>query len=38
MKEVRLFSLTNFGQPVVDVVDLNHLNRSELLLFRTQRT
>jgi len=27
-----LFSLTNFGQPVIEVIDLNHLNRGELLM------
>jgi stage V sporulation protein R len=32
VKQKLLFSLTNFGQPVVEVVDSNHLNRSELLL------
>ncbi|MBW1808117.1 MAG: SpoVR family protein [Deltaproteobacteria bacterium] len=34
-KEVKarlLFSLTNFGQPIIEVVDLNYLNRGELLL------
>jgi stage V sporulation protein R len=25
-----LFSLTNFGQPIIEVTDLNHLNRGEL--------
>lgn len=32
VKEKLLFSLTNFGQPIVDVVDANHLNRGELVL------
>jgi stage V sporulation protein R len=32
IKQKLLFSLTNFGQPVIQVVDANHANRSELLL------
>jgi len=32
VKERLLFSLTNFGQPVIEVVDANHLNRGELVL------
>jgi stage V sporulation protein R len=32
VKAKLLFGLTNFGQPLVEVVDLNHLNRGELLL------
>ncbi|NMB76535.1 MAG: SpoVR family protein [Myxococcales bacterium] len=32
VKQKLLFSLTNFGQPVIEVVDDNHLNRGELLL------
>ena len=33
IKNKLLFSLTNFGQPVVEVIDSNHANRGELLLF-----
>jgi len=32
VKEKLLFSLTNFGQPRVEVTDANHLNRGELVL------
>ncbi|MEX2571482.1 MAG: SpoVR family protein [Gemmatimonadota bacterium] len=32
VKERLLFSLTNFGQPAVELVDANYLNRGELLL------
>jgi stage V sporulation protein R len=32
VKERLLFSLTNFGQPVIEVADANHLNRGELVL------
>jgi stage V sporulation protein R len=32
VKEKLLFSLTNFGQPLIEVVDANHLNRGELVL------
>jgi stage V sporulation protein R len=32
VKEKLLFSLTNFGQPRIEVVDANHLNRGELVL------
>jgi len=32
VKEKLLFALTNFGQPQVEVVDANHLNRGELVL------
>lgn len=32
VKQKILFSLTNFGQPIIRVVDANHQNRSELLL------
>jgi stage V sporulation protein R len=32
VKQKLLFSLTNFGQPIIEVVDLNHANRGELLL------
>lgn len=32
VKQKILFSLTNFGQPVIRVVDANHHNRGELLL------
>lgn len=32
VKEKLLFMLTNFGQPTVEVVDANFLNRGELLL------
>jgi stage V sporulation protein R len=32
VKEKLLFMLTNFGQPWVEVVDGNHLNRGELVL------
>lgn len=33
VKKKLLFSLTNFGQPFLEVVDANYSNRSELLLF-----
>lgn len=32
VKEKLLFALTNFGQPRIEVVDANHLNRGELVL------
>lgn len=32
VKERLLFMLTNFGQPLIDLIDGNHLNRGELLL------
>jgi stage V sporulation protein R len=32
VKERLLFMLTNFGQPSIELVDANHLNRGELLL------
>ncbi len=32
VKEKLLFMLTNFGQPTIDLVDANFLNRGELLL------
>jgi len=32
IKKRLLFSLTNFGQPLIEVVDMNHANRGELLL------
>ncbi len=32
VKQRLLFQLTNFGQPIIDVVDMNHANRGELLL------
>jgi stage V sporulation protein R len=32
IKRQLLFSLTNFGQPVVEVIDINDKNRGELLL------
>jgi stage V sporulation protein R len=32
VKNQLLFGLTNFGQPTVEVVDMNHQNRGELLL------
>jgi stage V sporulation protein R len=32
VKERLLFMLTNFGQPTIDLVDANYLNRGELLL------
>jgi len=32
IKDQILASITNFGQPVIHVVDANHLNRGELLL------
>ncbi len=32
VKEKLLFSLTNFGQPTIEVVDANFLNRGELVL------
>src|SRR5690606_30483867 len=32
VKEKLLFMLTNFGQPTIEVVDGNFLNRGELLL------
>ncbi len=32
VKEKLLFGLTNFGQPYVELADLNHQNRGELLL------
>jgi stage V sporulation protein R len=32
VKEKLLFQLTNFGDPVIRVVDANHQNRGELLL------
>ncbi len=32
IKKKLLFSLTNFGQPIIEVVDSNHANRGELLL------
>ena len=32
MKDKLLFSLTNFGNPIIRVVDGNHENRGELLL------
>jgi stage V sporulation protein R len=32
VKEKLLFMLTNFGQPTIDLVDANYLNRGELLL------
>jgi stage V sporulation protein R len=32
VKEKLLFALTNFGQPLIEVVDANHLNRGELVL------
>src|SRR6185437_11942482 len=32
VKEKLLFTLTNFGQPRIEVVDANHLNRGELVL------
>jgi stage V sporulation protein R len=39
IKQHMLTSLTNFGQPIIDVIDANFLNRGELLLkhrFETQ--
>jgi len=32
VKEKLLFMLTNFGQPTIELVDANYLNRGELLL------
>ncbi|HEX6924229.1 MAG TPA: SpoVR family protein [Longimicrobiaceae bacterium] len=32
VKEKLLFMLTNFGQPIIEVTDANHLNRGELVL------
>ena len=32
IKKKLLFQLTNFGQPIIQVVDANHNNRGELLL------
>ena len=32
VKEKLLFQLTNFGQPWIEVIDANHLNRGELVL------
>lgn len=32
IKRKLLFSLTNFGQPLIEVIDSNHANRGELLL------
>ncbi|MBW2701411.1 MAG: SpoVR family protein [Deltaproteobacteria bacterium] len=32
IKNKLLFQLTNFGQPIIEVVDSNHANRGELLL------
>jgi stage V sporulation protein R len=32
VKEKLLFMLTNFGQPTIEVVDANFLNRGELVL------
>lgn len=32
IKKKFLFQLTNFGQPIISVVDANHNNRGELLL------
>lgn len=32
VKEKLLFALTNFGQPIIEVTDANHLNRGELVL------
>jgi len=32
IKQQLLAQLTNFGQPIIEVVDANHLNRGELLL------
>ncbi|MBN2496548.1 MAG: SpoVR family protein [Deltaproteobacteria bacterium] len=32
VKQKLLFGLTNFGQPIIEVVDSNHANRGELLL------
>jgi len=32
IKKKLLFQLTNFGQPIISVVDSNHLNRGELLM------
>ncbi|MFW6202153.1 MAG: SpoVR family protein [Gemmatimonadota bacterium] len=32
VKEKLLFQLTNFGQPRIEIVDANHLNRGELVL------
>ena len=32
VKQKLLFQLTNFGQPLIEVVDANHLNRGELVL------
>jgi stage V sporulation protein R len=32
IKKKLLFQLTNFGQPIINVVDANHNNRGELLL------
>jgi stage V sporulation protein R len=32
IKKKLLFQLTNFGQPIISVVDANHNNRGELLL------
>ncbi|MBI3962274.1 MAG: SpoVR family protein, partial [Deinococcus sp.] len=32
IKRQLLFSLTNFGQPIVDITDANHANRGELYL------
>ena len=33
IKEKLLFSITNFGQPFIEVANANHANRGELLLF-----
>ena len=32
IKKKLLFQLTNFGQPIISVIDANHNNRGELLL------
>jgi stage V sporulation protein R len=33
VKQKLLFSLTNFGQPIIEVVDSNYANRGELLIW-----
>jgi stage V sporulation protein R len=37
VKEQLLWALTNFGQPVISVVDANHKNRGELYLYHEWR-
>jgi stage V sporulation protein R len=32
VKQKLLFQLTNFGQPIIEVLDANHMNRGELVL------